>query len=319
MLDFSHIPTSSGAADIQEFIGKSDAATAGVTWETWVKPRGKSMCSILLIGNGGNGGTGVIGANSVSAGGGGGGSGSMTSITIPISLLPDQLYISLNGGSNAASGLANYVAIAPPLLAGGGAANANNTFVIAGGGGRGGNGTAGTAGTAGAVGAVATASMMPLGWQWANIALAGQAGGAGGGAVAGVGITLSLAQTGVIVMGGTGGAGLPAAAAAGLAGGAIAGSGVFPTIAGGLGTAVATTPPTNGSPGCKPFQNLGYWMGGTGGGSTHGTALTTGLVQSSGGDGALGCGGGGMGGALTGSTAGAVGKGGPAFCMITCW
>jgi hypothetical protein len=60
-------------------------------------------------------------------------------------------------------------------------------------------------------------------------------------------------------------------------------------------------------------------MGGTGGGSTHGTALTTGLVQSNGGDGAPGCGGGGMGGALTASTAGAVGQGGVAFAVITTW
>jgi hypothetical protein len=317
MLDFSHIPTENGASDIQTFIGKSDGITAGVMWETWVKPRGKSMCSILLIGNGANGGTGVVGANSVSAGGGGGGSGAMTSITIPINLIPDQLYISLNSGSNAASSLANYVSIAPPLTAGGGAPIANNTLVIAGGGGRGGNAVTSVGGTAGAAGAIATLATMPLGWQWANIALAGQAGIAGGAAIAGAALTLPL--TGLIVTGGTGGAGLGAAAAAGTAGGAITGAGVFPTIAGGLGTAVATTPPGNGNPGCKPFQNLGYWMGGTGGGSTHGTATTTGLVQSSGGDGAIGCGGGGMGGALTGSAVGAVGKGGPAYCQIICW
>jgi hypothetical protein len=317
MLDLSHIPTEYGASDIQTFVGKSDAITNGVMWETWLKPRGKSMCSILLIGNGANGGTGVVGANSVSAGGGGGGSGAMTSITIPIALIPDQLYISLNSGGNAASGLANYVCIAPPLTAGGGAPIANNTLVIAGGGGRGGNGAAAVAGAAGSAGAIATLATMPLGWQWANIALAGQAGIIGGTTVAGGPLTLPL--TGLIVTGGTGGAGLGAAAAAGTAGGTITGVGVFPTIAGGLGTAVATTPPGSGTPGCVPIPKLGYWMGGTGGGSTHGTATTTGLVQSSGGDGARGCGGGGMGGALTGSTVGIVGKGGPAFCIITCW
>jgi hypothetical protein len=42
-------------------------------------------------------------------------------------------------------------------------------------------------------------------------------------------------------------------------------------------------------------------------------------VQSRGGDGAPGCGGGGMGGALTGSSAGAVGFGGEAFAILTCW
>jgi hypothetical protein len=316
VLDFSHLPTGYGSADVQEFIGKSDAITNGVMWETWTKPRGKSMCSILLIGNGANGGTGVVGANSVSAGGGGGGSGAVTTVTMPIGLLPDTLFISLLAGSNAASGLANYVTVAPPLTAGGGAPIVNNVLATAGGGGRGGNGAAGVAGAAGTAGAVGSAATMPLGWGRAT-SVVGHVGSAGGAAVAGV--ALALPVTGAIVTGGTGGAGLGAAAAVGTAGGAITGAGAFPTNPGGLGTAVATTPPGVGNPGFRPVQNMGYWMGGTGGGSTHGTATTTGLVQSSGGDGAIGCGGGGMGGALTGSTVGAVGKGGPAYCLIVCW
>lgn len=317
MLDFSHLPTGYGAADVQQFYGKSDASTNGVMWETWCKPRGKSMCSILLIGNGANGGTGVVGAAATAAGGGGGGGGALTSLIIPINLIPDVLFISLQAGGNGASNLLNYVTIAPPLTAGGGAPVANNVLAIAGGGGRGGNGTGATAGTAGSAGTIATLSTMPLGWHFANISLAGQAGTAGGGAIAGVNLTLPL--TGLRTTGGTGGAGVPAAAASGLVGGQITGAGVFPLILGGVGTAVATTPPGNGNPGCRPVQNLGYWMGGTGGGSTHGTATTTGLVQSSGGNGEVGSGGGGMGGALTGSSVGAVGRGGPAFCQIICW
>ena len=66
MLDFGHLPVSTGAADVQTFIGTSQAV--GTDWQTWVKPRGKSMIDILLIGKGGNGGTGVIAV----AGGGGG-------------------------------------------------------------------------------------------------------------------------------------------------------------------------------------------------------------------------------------------------------
>jgi hypothetical protein len=316
MLDFSHLPTGYGSADVQEFIGKSDSLNNGVVWETWLKPRGKSMCCIMLLGNGANGGSGVIGANSVSAGGGGGGSGALTTLTMPIALLPDVLFISLQAGGNPASGLVNYISVAPPLTAGGGAPTVNNVLAIANGGSRGGNASAGTAGALGAAGTAATAATMPLGWSWATV-VAGGGGTAGGGTVAGLSLTLPV--TGVIATGGTGGAGLGAAASSGTAGGAILAAGVFPLISGGLGTASATTPPGNGNAGIKPMQNLSYWMGGTGGGSTHGTATTTGLVQASGGDGERGCGGGGMGGALTGSTAGRVGKGGPAYCIITCW
>ena len=69
----------------------------------------------------------------------------------------------------------------------------------------------------------------------------------------------------------------------------------------------------------KPILNLGYRYGGTGGASTHGTATGAGLVQSNGGVGAPGCGGGGQGSALTGSTAGIVGWGGLAYAILTCW
>lgn len=314
MLDLGHLYTGNGIGDIQIFTGTATAV--GNTWQVWNKPRGKTMCSIFMVGKGGNGGTGVIGANSTAAGGGGGGSGAQISLTMPLCMLPDLIYLSL-AGQSATTRLASYIAIAPPLTAGGGAPTANNTLVIANGGGNGGNASGATAGAAGAAGAISTAATMPLGWMWVDLALAGQAGIIGGTTVAGAALTLPV--TGLVVTGGTGGGGLPAAAATGTNGGNITGAGVFPTITGGVGSATATVPADWGRSGFQPIPKLGYWMGGTGGASTHGTATGGGLVQSTGGKGAYGCGGGGMGGALTGSSAGAVGQGGVALAIITCW
>jgi hypothetical protein len=129
---------------------------------------------------------------------------------------------------------------------------------------------------------------------------------------------LALPVTGLFVTGGTGGGACPTTVGAGTAGGARTGAGVFPSVVGGtLGT--LTTPPGNGGAGFKPIANLLYHYGGIGGGGVGSNATGAGLVQSRGGNGMPGCGGGGMGGAFTGSTAGAVGLGGPAFCIITCW
>lgn len=314
MLDLSHIPTGWSSTDIQYFYGAGTAA--GEVWQVWQKPRGKKMIDILLLGKGGNGGTGVVGANNSAAGGGGGGSGGQTRLTMPLHLLPDVLYLSL-AGQSATTTLASYISIAPKLTAGAGAPTANDTLMIANGGGNGGNASGATAGAAGAAGAVATAATMPLGWQYAG-ALAGQAGIIGGTAVAGAALTLPT--TGLLVTGGTGGGGLPAAASVGAAGGNITGAGVFPTIAGGAGSSTATIAPANGASGLRPVPNLVYFMGGVGSGSTHGSATGAGLVQAYGGHGAYGCGGGGNGGALTGSTVAAtVGQGGVALAIITVW
>jgi hypothetical protein len=312
MLDLSHLPVGTGAADVQLFFGTSTAA--GNDWQTWVKPRGKTMLQIALFGKGGNGGTGVIGANSTAAGGGGGGSGGQTILTMPLALLPDALFLSLAGRS-ATTTLASYIALAAKLTAGAGAPTANDTLMIANGGGNGGNAAGATAGAAGAAGAIATAATMPLGWGFA-IALAGQAGIIGGTTVTAGNLTLPV--TGLLLTGGTGGGGLPAAAAAGTNGGDINGAGQFFTLKGGQGNATATVPAAPGSAGCQPMPKIGLLYGGTGAASTHGTATGGGLVQGSGGDGAPGCGGGGGGGALTGSAAGVVGQG-VAFAIFTCW
>jgi len=313
MLDISFIPTNTGSADVQVFYGTSTAA--GNDWITWVKPRGKTMINIILVGKGGNGGLGVVGAVSTAAGGGGGGSGSQTHLTMPLALLPDRLYLSLAGYS-ATTNLASYIAISPKLTAGAGAPIANDTLMIANGGGNGGNAAGATAGAAGTAGSIATVGAMPLGWPFATLSLAGQAGIIGGTTVAGGALTIPV--TGLWVTGGTGGGGLPASGA-GTAGGAFTVAGQFPPHIGGIG-GVTTTPPGNGAGGYRPIPNLFYGYGGTGGGSTDAAASGGGLRASIGGSGAPGCGGGGNGGSFTGTTPATVGgMGGVSFAIITCW
>jgi hypothetical protein len=165
---------------------------------------------------------------------------------------------------------------------------------------------------------VATVTQMPLGWQWVQQAIAGQAGSAGGASVSAGALTLPT--TGLLVTGGSGGGGLPAAATGNTNGGSLAGPGVAPWISiNNVSLQQATQPAESGSSGHMPVANLLYFYGGVGGCSTHGSATGAGLTQSSGGNGNYGCGGGGSGAALTGSTAGVAGKGGPAICIITCW
>lgn len=309
MLDLFHLPTNT-VADIKEFKGNS--VTAGLSWQTWLKPRGVSMIHIFLLGQGGGGGAGAIGANSTAAGGGGGGSGGQTSLTMPAWMLPDILYIS-TGASATGAGVASYVSIAPNITA-------NHVVAIANGGGAGGNASGATAGAAGSAGAIATVATMPLGWSFANLALAGQAGIIGGVAVAGAALTLPT--TGLLVTGGTGGGGLPAAAATGTNGGAFtvpAAPSPFPPQVGGVGSATATVPADNGSNGGNFMNKLFYCYGGTGGASTHGTATGAGLAQSRGGVGGYGCGSGGSGGALTGSAASVASRGGLGYCLVVSW
>lgn len=309
MNDFFGLPTSQ-LFHTQEFFWT--ASTAWTSWQIWKKPLGKSMAHIFMLGGWGGGWSGVVGANSTAAGGWGGWSGSQTRVVMPLSLLPDNLYISV-WASKTGAGIASYVSIYPSTTA-------NHTVGIANGWWAWGNAAGATAGAAGAAGAIWTAGTMPVWFNFAQV-LAWQAGIIGGVAVAGAALTLPV--TGLLVTGGTGGAWLPAAAASGLAWWAFtvpASPTPFPAHAWGTGTAVATTPPWVGTNGYWKFANgLFYYYGGTGGGSTHGTATTTGLVQASGGNGIIWSGGGGMWGALTGSTAWALSYGGAWYVLITCF
>lgn len=296
--------------DKQVFTGNS--LTSGASWHTWVRPKGKTMAKILVIGGGGGGGSGAIGANSAAAGGGGGGSASQVAITVPLDLLPPRLYISVAQAKTGA-GVASYVSAQPSTVA-------NHVVAMGNGGGAGGNAAGATPGAAGAAGSVPTAALMPLGYQFVHTGITGQAGIIGGVAVAGAALTHPL--TGLRVTGGTGGGGLPAAAAAGTSGGAItaiASPSFFRGLIGGAGSATATAPAAAGQNGSIVPEAGLYYYGGTGGASTHGTATGGGLVQAKGGDGGIGSGGGGMGGALTGSAAAALSLGGPGLVIIWCF
>jgi hypothetical protein len=311
MLDNGHIPLSTKAR-----VWRCDGNTvaAGATWTAWQRQRGESMAYMLLLGSGAGGGTGVVGANSVSAGGGGGGSGGQSRLTIPLFMLPDQLFVSVPYAA-AGAGVASYISVAPNNTT-------NHLLLHAAGGGVGGNAAAGTGGAAGAAASISTIATAPLGGLGDPVYLAGQAGIIGGAAVAGAALTLPV--TGLIVTGGTGGGGLPAAAATGTNGGSFtvpAAPGIFAPQSGGIGSATATLAAAPGSDGfmATNLADLMYFYGGTGGASTHGTATGAGLTQARGGNGGQGCGGGGMGGALTASAAAAASLGGPGLCIIISW
>lgn len=307
---FWTLPTTSPRFTRDEFIGTN--TTAWQQWISWQKPVGKSMIQILLIWAGGWGGSWVVGANSTAAGGWWWWSGWQTRVLMPLALLPDTLYISL-AGAKTGSWVASYVSVFPNTTA-------NHTVAIANGWGAWGNASGATAGAAGAAGAIATAWTMPIWFNFATV-LAWQAGIIGWVAVAGANLTLPV--TGLLVTGWTGGGGLPAAAAVGTNWGAFtvpASPTIFMAQPAGIWGSAATTPPTNWSDWFWNFAMwLTYWYWGTWGGSTHWSATTTGLVQASWGNGAIGCGGGWMGGALTGSSAWALSRGWPWFCQIICF
>lgn len=308
MLDVFGLPSAT-RGDRQVF--GPNAASDGVGWATWNKPRGCSMAAFYVVGSGGGGGNGVVGANSAAAGGGGGGSGGQTFVSIPLVFLPDILYVSVGMGLNAA-GVESRIAISPIGVV------ANNCLARATGGGVGGTAVGVTAGGAGGAAAVATIATMPLAGMGTFQLLAGHAGIIGGTTVAGAALTLPV--TGLCVTGGAGGGGLPAAANAGSAGGGFVVVGLFPAHSGAGQQTTATLPGGNGSNGPdRVIRGLEYSYGGTGGGSSHGSATGAGLFGGQGGAGGIGSGGGGGGGCLTGGTAGVGGRGGDGQVYIICW
>ena len=292
------------------------ATTAATGWMPWVKPKGKTMGCFTIWGGGGNGGNGAIGANSTAAGGGGGGSGGQTTLIIPLILLPDILFFR-GPAAGFASLNASNLGIIPNSAP-------NHIILQANSGSNGGNAVGGTVGAAGNPGAVTVIANMPLS-QGRFVALAGQIAAAGG--TTGVNTALTIPTTGLIVTGGQGGSGLPGPATAGSNSVAFTTPAwPFPAVPLITGPSVATTPPSDGQHGQIIRNSKGisdevgwFYYGGQGGPSTYGTALTTGLVQASGGRGAPGCGGGGSGGSLTGSAAGIGGLGGAGFFVAVCW
>lgn len=309
MLDFFNIPTSF-RGDVQTFTGWAQPAVF-TDWRVWTKPRGVSMVAILAVGAGGNGGNGAVGANSTAAGGGGGGSGGQSYVCLPAIFVPDILYVIAHAPGNASS--LSTVAINPDTTVTGA-----NTICRAVAGTNGGNASGATAGVAGTAGGVNAISASVLAGMGVYNFLAGQAGIAGGAAAGGSALTLPT--TGLCITGGTGGGGVPGAGSQGTPGGNITGAGVLPTLNGGAAQATATSPGNAGSNGLLcGFRNLEFSMGGTGGGSSHGSATGAGLFGGNGGNGGIGCGGGGGGGCLTGGTAGIGGLGGAGQVVILAW
>ena len=317
MLDLSNFaPTTHG--DVQVFYGTATATNVG--WQIWNKPRGDTMCFMFCVAAGGGGGNGTVGAASTAAGGGGGGSGAQSMITLPMMFLPDTLYLSIGRGNppnattSVAAGVGTRVCIAPT-------STSIDCVFAANPGGSGAAATGATAGSGGNTGLAMSLVTAPLGGMSNYDFLSGQGGVAGGTTIAGAALTLPV--TGIVVTGGTGGGGLPAANNAGSAGGlitAVAGSVSIPSnIPGGTGGTTAPTAGGSGQQGIHPYKNLFFGTGGTGGGSSGLSVTPTGSNGGNGGKGAPGCGGGGGGGAFTGSTAGIGGYGGDGFVVIVSW
>lgn len=301
MLDFGHLPIAGG--DIQIFTGRNH--NNAEDWQTWRKPRGCSNIFIFLLANGGGGGDGATGATGSAAGGGGGGSGGQSILNISASLIPDIIYLNLLGGflgGVAQSSLRNYVSIAPSTAA-------NNQLIVANSGASGGTASGATPGTAGAAGGVASMATMPLAGMGNSTVIAGQAGVVGN---IGTGGAITLPTTGLVVTGGSAGAGVTSN---GANGGLFTVAGIFPPQPGGVGSGSATGSGGDGSNGHQPLRNLLYFYGGTGGASSGGT-FTADIRGGNGGFGDYGCGGGGGGGCVTGGVAGVGGKGGDALCII---
>lgn len=305
----NHLPSDS-LVDIQTFTTNFMNGMS-IGYQVWNKPPGVGMVNILALGGGGGGGNGVVGAASTAAGGGGGGGSTTCCVTVPAHLLPDVLYIWVGqGGAPNAAGQVTEVTVGADVTA-------NSRLCYAPGGNQGGNAAGAVAGAGATAAGIPSISNCPLAGLGNYTFNSGTAGVIGGTTVAAA--NLALPTAGQFCTGGAGGGGLPAAATLGTKGGDLTGAGVFPTLPGGVGGSGTTTPAANGSNGIRPVTKLGYWMGGAGGGSTHGSATGAGLVAGQGGAGDIGSGGGGGGGGLTGSVQGKGGSGGSGIVVITAW
>ena len=304
MLDLFNF-ASNPKADVQVFIGMEPSNNI---WRTYNVPRGKSMLFIYSCAGGGGGAGGASGAAGTARGGGGGGpSNTVTTLMVPLSLVPSILFIAVGGGGIGGAadtaggrGAATTVAVAPNFTA-------TNTLLT----------TFGTAATnpalpgtssAGGAGGFSTSasiiSNMPLAglglWQ----TIAGQVGTNGGAHTGAAGGAQSLPTSGANVMGGTGGGGVTATDQAG---GLI--TGVTSSLISEGRPINAPAGSNNGSGGFN-LNNLFFSYPGLGGGSSN--AGTGGA----GGNGGYGCGGGGGGAGVTG---GRGGDGGPGVVVMIAW
>lgn len=276
-----------GSADVQIF------TTTGSN--TWTKPSGKTITTIVLIGGGGGGGSGRRGAAaSVRCGGGGGASGAFSTIRISTALLGATETVIVGGGGPGGAAVS-----ADEQNGNAGTAGTNSSFgiwlkAVGGAAGAGGTAAAGAGGVASATG----------GYTLINFG-GGSASGTGGGGAVG---TSSLTVPGG---GGASGAGITSGdvASAGANGGA--GSSARATVPT-AGTAGAIA--TNGGDGTSVTANEA--IGGAGGGS-GGSRITAGAAGNGGNGGLYGGGGGGGGAALNAtSTSGTGGTGAQGIAII---
>lgn len=310
----SGLPTSPHVEKI-EFTGNT--LTAGTSWQTWTKPAGKSMLSMMLFGGGGGGGMGAIGNPSTAAGGGGGGSGGLTIVEMPLAFLPNRLYISV-GAAKTGAGIGSYVSTQPNLTA-------NHVVACAYGGAVGGSATDNTAGSAGGAAGAPSAANMPLGWAFRKAVLGGIGGGAGSTGYSTGGI-INMPSTGLRMTGGGGGGGVGADGNVGENGGyfepAVVNT-VYLYHPGGIGPELAEVAPGAGNHGYRVDTGTGnyFYLGGTGGGSssTNGLPDAGSMIQAPGGNGGIASGGGGSGGAITGSVATSASYGGAGLVVFVCY
>jgi hypothetical protein len=268
------------------------------------------MLYIYCVG-GGQGGAGA-GSNSPGSGKGGGGGGASSAATImlvPLSLLPDVLFIVVGihgeGGATGANGnFGNPSSVRIPAPTGTSISDVTNILIVSGQATGGSVPSLGSAigGVGGVAESVAGAAQMPLAGLGIWSAIAGQNGTSGGSNTDGVAI--SLPTTGISTMGGTGGGG---STNADFAGGAI--TAVSNSLISESRPQAATAGSTSGSGGFK-LKDLMFNFPGLGGAASN-TA-----VGGNGGNGGFGCGGGGGGG---GSTGGRGGDGGSGLVVMIAW
>jgi hypothetical protein len=276
---------------------------AGNSWQVWDKPDGCNMIHIVVIGAGSGGGGGFQRAGNAAAGGGGGGAaGGIYTMMIPAYTIPDKLHIQVGtggaGGANSAAGGvggATYIGLVPSTSV----TSANililNTSAVGG---------AVASSTGGAGGGISTWATPFNGWgKYVNI-VASQAG------QAGTTPTVNLEQTAMV----GGGAGGSFGAASTEANGRSVTSRYKQPSAVVYSLGQDYIPALGGTADNGPnlISPQPQFFGGAGG------AALTKPQPANGGDGGIGCGGGGAGpDQIGGSSTG--GKGGDGMVIITCW
>lgn len=300
-----HLPTNLGKADVQVFSNHANS-TNDADYATYMKPKGKTMLYIYVAAAGGGGGGGFTGiAGSARGGGGGGGSGGVSTLLIPLSLLPDNLIVAPGqagvGVSTGTGGTGEtaWVSISPLY-----STTAANLLLRVSGGSGGVSGTATAGGGGGAAGGALSIANNILAGMGLYNSLAAQAATAGGAHTGAVGVAQTIPTNGINVMGGTGGGGVTAAD---FAGGLI--TGVSSSFISEGRSQNAPAGSNNGAGGFSLPNYLFHYPGMGGGSSNAG-------VGGSGGNAGYGSGGGGGGG---GTTGGRGGDGGSGLVVMIAW